>query len=96
MEIRERKDRRHKCKCGKFFYWSVYQNTVICPHCNTVYNIDSDYQQIWWLEEKITEIKKPFRTYPTVIIYSGKDLKGEIWQREDLYQKLYTKETPVI
>lgn len=59
----ERKDRRDKCKCGRFFYWSTNCDETICPHCKTVYKVDSDYTLVFWIEEKI-EVKQPFKTYP--------------------------------
>jgi hypothetical protein len=57
------KDRRDRCKCGRFFYWSTDSEKTTCPNCNTIYNVEFDYIRVYWLQEKI-EVKQPFKTYP--------------------------------
>ncbi|MFH1505663.1 MAG: hypothetical protein ABIE94_01595 [archaeon] len=55
------KNRRDKCKCGRFFYWSIEENKVSCPHCETEYKVDCDSILLYWLEE-IIQKKEPYKT----------------------------------
>ncbi len=55
------KDRRNKCKCGKFFYWGTDERTVKCPHCGIEYKVDCDSVLVYWLEEKVVN-PVPYKT----------------------------------
>ena len=47
------KDRRDKCKCGRYFYWDDYGRIVTCPHCGTEYDVDFDSTIVSWLVERV-------------------------------------------
>ena len=55
------KDRREKCKCGRFIVWSTEQSEVICRFCKTKYHVDCDSVLVYWLTEKIGK-PKPWTT----------------------------------
>ena len=59
--MKDRYNRRDKCKCGKFFYWDTDSNRVVCPHCETVYKVDCDSVLVYWLVEDIRR-DEPFTT----------------------------------
>jgi len=53
------KDRRDKCKCGKFISWDPYSNDdVVCKHCGAKYSIECDSVLVYWLYEKHPQKKK--------------------------------------
>jgi len=59
------KDRRNKCKCGKFIAWNIDDKKVKCKHCGTEYTIEDDSILVYWLEEIITTPQlQPYRTEP--------------------------------
>lgn len=55
--------RRDRCKCTRFITWDpdVDHNEVTCPHCGTVYTVESDSVLVYWLREKREE-QKPYET----------------------------------
>ncbi len=57
------KDRRDRCKCGKFFYWSTEESIVECPKCKTKFRVDCDSIFVYWLEE-IIKSPVPYKTDP--------------------------------
>ena len=59
--MKNRKNRRDRCKCGRFFYWDTSENYVKCPHCGIKYVVDCDSVLVYWLVERI-ELLNPYKT----------------------------------
>ena len=57
-----KKDRRDKCKCGRFIAWDTAEdNEVTCKHCGTEYEVDCDSVLVYWLVEKHKK-EQPWQT----------------------------------